>query len=577
MPNGGTGSGSGIVAFITVAGFLSGPGFQRMREYLRQRCHEVWVIDCSPEGHQPDVSTRLFQGVQQPVCIVLASRWTAGEKSEPAVVRWQALPAGHRQGKFEALTALRLDSTAWVDCPTEGRAPFLPASSDAWAQHPALEDFFLYNGSGVMPGRTWVIAPDAESLQRRWARLVAAPAEDKERLFHPHLRNGKPGDKHSRKVVATPLGSFPVQSKAVADEDGAGAAPVAYGYRSFDRQWIIPDPRLINQPNPRLWEVRSERQLFVTAFSEESPTSGPALTVTGLVPDLHHYKGSFGGRAFPLWANAEATQPNLRPALLAHLSAAYGKPVSAEDLFAYLVAVAAQPAYIECFRKDLATPGLRIPLTADAATFAEAATLGRRVVWLHSFGERFADATAGRPPGPPRLPSGRRPQVLAGGAIPGDSAGMPDVMTYDAAVQCLHIGSGRIEPVAAAVWHYEVSGKQVLVQWFSCRRKNRERPIIGDRRPPSPLGDIQPESWPAQYTTELLDLLNVLGLLVDLEPAAAELLERICAGPKLDAVAMRAEGLFTDAPVGPSEQKRRRTARKALPVPDPRAIRLDGF
>ena len=150
-------------------------------------------------------------------------------------------------------------------------------------------------------------------------------------------------------------------------------------------------------------------------------------------------------------------------------------------------------------------------------------------------------------------------------------------MRYDATAQCLHVGSGRIEPVPAGVWHYEVSGKQVLVQWFSCRRKSRERPIIGDRRPPSPLGEIQPESWPAQYTTELLDVLNVLGLLVDLEPAADALLQRICTGPTWDAVAMHTQGLFTDAPVGPSEKKRKQSTRKAPPVPDPRATRLDGF
>jgi predicted helicase len=43
----------GVVCFISVAGFLDGPGFQRMREYLRRRCDAIWVIDCSPEGHQP--------------------------------------------------------------------------------------------------------------------------------------------------------------------------------------------------------------------------------------------------------------------------------------------------------------------------------------------------------------------------------------------------------------------------------------------------------------------------------------------------------------------------------------------
>jgi hypothetical protein len=74
----------------------------------------------------------------------------------------------------------------------------------------------------------------------------------------------------------------------------------------------------------------------------------------------------------------------------------------------------------------------------------------------------------------------------------------------------------------------------VLTQWFSYRKKNRERPIIGDRRPPSKLGDIQPEGWLAEYTTELVNVLHVLGLLVALEPAQAELMEVICGGPTLD-------------------------------------------
>jgi hypothetical protein len=84
-----------------------------------------------------------------------------------------------------------------------------------------------------------------------------------------------------------------------------------------------------------------------------------------------------------------------------------------------------------------------------------------------------------------------------------------------------------------------VSGKQVLMQWFSYRKRNRERPQIGDRRTPSPLGDIQPDAWPAEYTTELLNVLNVLGRLVAREPAQADLLERICAGPILTEEALR--------------------------------------
>ena len=124
---------------------------------------------------------------------------------------------------------------------------------------------------------------------------------------------------------------------------------------------------------------------------------------------------------------------------------------------------------------------------------------------------------------------------------------MPDSISYNAAAQRLQIGNGFIEPVPSAVWHYQVSGKQVLVQWFSYRKKNRERPIIGDRRPPSPLGDIQPETWLAEYTTELLNVLNVLGGLVDLEPAQSALLDRICAAPLIDDAALRQAGVFAAA------------------------------
>ncbi len=265
--------------------------------------------------------------------------------------------------------------------------------------------------------------------------------------------------------------------------------------------------------------------------------------------------------------HGDATKP--RPALLAFLSTAYAREIGAEDLFAYTVAVAAHPGYVERFGADLATPGLRIPLTADATLFSEAASLGRRVVWLHTFGERMTDAGAARPPGPPRLPPGERPNVPAGGAIPSDPDHMPDSIEYDATRGRLRIGTGCIEPVPAAVWRYEVSGKQVLTQWFSYRRKTRERPLIGDRRPPSPLGDIQPDAWPAEYTTELLNVLNVLGLLVALEPAQASLLERICSAALFDTSALLAAGAFASAA---GAQRRARQADSSVG-----SARLEGF
>ena len=94
----------------------------------------------------------------------------------------------------------------------------------------------------------------------------------------------------------------------------------------------------------------------------------------------------------------------------------------------------------------------------------------------------------------------------------------------------------------AAVWAYEVSGKRVLHHWFSYRKKDRTRPLIGDRRPPSALNEIKPDRWPSDYTDDLEDLLNVLGRLVALEPRQAALLGRILAGPRIDRAELDAAG-----------------------------------
>lgn len=534
---------SGMVCYITVAGFLNGPGFQKMRADLRSECDDIWVIDCSPEGHQPEVATRIFQGVQHPVCIVLASRSrTPGEGS--ARVRYRALAKGRREAKFAELATIMLGGKGWSDCPADPRAPFLPELRAGWGAFAALDAVIGDCGSGVMPGRTWIIAPDAASLKQRWKRLIEEPnAEKRELLFHPHEggdRSVTKGDAtgltgHHEKLSSVEFGLLQRKSDRpefakLAHEALRGVEPTRYGFRSFDRQWIIPDKRLINRPNPSLWDSYSDQQVYLTVPMDRAPSGGPSGTVTNTIPDLHHYAGR-GGRVFALWKDAAATEANVAPAVVALLTKAFGAPVDPVDVFAYVAALLAHPAYTTSFAADLVRPGLRVPLTASAALFAEAAKLGREVIRLHTFGERF---TTQDPPVPPRVAKDG-PFIPKDGAIPSTPDGFPDTMDYDPAKRRLLVGTGFIDNVPPAVWSYEVSGKQVLRQWFSYRKKHRERPQIGDRRPPSPLGDIQPDHWLPEYTSELINVLNVLALLVELEPKQADLLKRICDGPLIPA------------------------------------------
>ena len=534
----------GIVCFITASGFLNGPGFQQMRADLRKSCSDIWVIDASPEGFQPAVNTRIFQGVMQEVCIVLALRRPDAKVGELARIRYRALPESHREDKFLALADLTLNEDGWQDGEASLRGPFLPGRGVGWDDQVALSDLFEWYTPGVMSCRTWVIAPDATSLSRRWEELKAArDKETRANLFHADR------DRTIGRLVKVDLGEIKTRGLSVEADKGPVLTPLRYGYRSFDRQWIIPDHRLLSQGRPSMWAANSKHQIYLTALDAHAPGDGPAVTFTELINDKHHYMGSFGGRTFPLWRDSAAATSNVRTALLTYLITTYGKPVTAPDVMAYLAALLAHPAFTARFKEDLIRPGLRVPVTADAALFDRAVTLGREVIWLHTYGERFADTASGRPAAPPRMPKGQGPTIPFGGTIPGAPNPLPDTMHHDPSTGRLHLGQGFIENVPTALAEYKVSGRSVLRQWFSYRKADRTRPVIGDRRPPSALDKIQPDHWLPEYTEDLLNLLHVLGRLVALEPAQATLLDEICAAPLLTEASLTGAGALASAPV----------------------------
>lgn len=504
----------GVVCFITTSGYLKGPGFAGMRRYLRERCEEGWVIDCTPEGHQPDVATRIFPGVQQPIAIGIFTRKPDTSRLTPARIRYRAVH-GRQADKFDQLKRTDIDDGDWEDCPLDWTAPFLPAGGDTWGEAPALQDLMPWSLPGVKPNRTWVYAPLPGILVERWNALIDASDTDKPRLFcessAAHLRR-----------VTSGLPGFPHSDKPMADESAACLPPIPVAYRAFDVQSVIPDDRLMERPRPDLWRVRGEHQVFLTAQEDQVIKAGPASVAAGAIPDTHYYAGR-GGKVFPLYASSDTSVPNIAPGLLDHLAERLGIQVSPEDLLAYITAITAHPAFTQRFAEDLRIPGVRVPFTADAALWQEAVSLGRRLLWLHTRGKRYADAGVGRPAEAPRIAGDQRPLVRE--AISPDP--MPDEMEYDPEARELRIGGGVIAPVDPRVVAYEVSGMNVLRKWFGYRRATRPQA----RGEQSPLDDVRPTYWPTEYTTDLLDLLNVLTLVVEQEPAQEDLLDRVMEAP----------------------------------------------
>lgn len=199
---------------------------------------------------------------------------------------------------------------------------------------------------------------------------------------------------------------------------------------------------------------------------------------------------------------------------------------SPEDIAAYVYALLSASRYQQRFAEALKTPGPRVPVTADPDLWAQAVTLGRELLWLHTWAERFNNPEAGRSTRLPRIEgAGWQSHVTK---MPQTSADI----AYDKGTRRLRIGDGVIAGVHPDVWGYSVSGMEVVKKWLGYRTaKGTGRAASSG----NPLDNLRPTVWPDAWNDELLGLLRMLTCTLDLQPAQADLLDRICAGPLIAA------------------------------------------
>ena len=200
----------------------------------------------------------------------------------------------------------------------------------------------------------------------------------------------------SGRSVTTKVEGYPLLADTTA---GAAHEPIRrYGYRSFDHQWTFDDPRMAKTDSPSLWQSASDRQVYLASLLTGEIGAGPALTASADVPDLHYFRGSHGGKdIIPLWRDAAATEANLTSGVGEQLGRSLQiDPPDVEEVAAYVYALLSPSAYRTRFAEALQTPGLRVPITADAELWREAVAAGRRRLWLHTSAERFRDAAQQR-------------------------------------------------------------------------------------------------------------------------------------------------------------------------------------
>lgn len=509
-------SGPAVVSMITASSWLDGAGFLGLRRLVREVADEIIVLDLHGDGLGARKDANVFD-IQSPVAIVTLVRRGCADRSKPASVRYASLFGKTREQKLALLSELAagrtqlktvLASDKWHD-------PFVPVTGGAdWAGFPKLTDLFPWQQPGSMISRTWPVAPDKQTLERRWDAFTAtAVPEERLAAFAP----SKTG-----RTITTQVPGLTKLAELVSGD--AHEPIVRFGMRSFDRQWTFQDPRLAKTESPSLWASLSGEQVFLTTMTTTSLGNGPAATLTSAVPDKHFFSGRGGKDIIPLYRDAKKAA-NADPKMLAALTARHRAPdsgaaeVTVERLFAYTFGLLAGTDYRARFVDGLETPGPRVPVAADAELFERMVAHGSRLIWLQTFGERFGEGT---------IPASDTAWKVQPTRLPD---GKSDVI-YDAASQTLRVADGVLAGVPADVWNFSVSGMDVIPKWLGYRMV---KPAGRAASSSSPLDHIRPTAWLSEWSIELVEIVAVLRETLAMLPAGVALLDEILAGPLVSA------------------------------------------
>jgi len=304
--------GRGVVSFITASSYLRGPGFAGMRRFMRETLDDLWILDLgertaardrartssqsrlrSPSQLESDMTTPTWP--RRRVCTTVGLR-DRERRSSRRCERSGASPtfrgsSASQAGRSRSCPRARPTSSRGRSSPTFSRGSTRASSSSA-------------RGRSLLIARYWTNA----------GRLSSPPPQ-----MHEPRSSGESRDRKVNRSYPSLLNGDRLPAVDGRPGDAPAPAPTRYGYRTLDRQYCLADNRLGDFLRPTLWRTLSARQLFMTSLLTDILGSGPAVTVTHLPPDLHHFSGRGGKDIVPLWRDAEARKPNIAAGLLENL------------------------------------------------------------------------------------------------------------------------------------------------------------------------------------------------------------------------------------------------------------------
>ena len=496
---------AGIVSFITASSYLRGPGFIGMRKVMRQTFDEMWIIDLEGDNLGARKTENVFN-IQNPVAIAIGVRYGQPQPETPAKVHYTKIDGTEEEKLTKLANISSFQSLEWRDCTTDWTDLFLPIWDSDYEKWAKLTDLFPWQENGVQFKRKWVISESIAVLQERWKELINNQPE-KQKLFK---------ETEARQITKQyPLledQGYLLPPIINLTSDTLPIEPIRYSYRSFDRQWALLDNRVCDRPRPDLIRAYGEKQIYMTSLLTKVLGNGASVVASAEIPDTDYFCGRGGKDIIPLWKNKAGTEANITNGVLEIASVTIKQKVSPEDFFAYCYAILATPRYVKEFWNELERPSPRVPITKDADLFLRVVAMGRKLIWLHTYGKRFVPT--GKKVG--KIPTGTARCKIG---TPTTEKDYPEKFDYDIGTQELKVGGGVFSNIRQEVWEFSISGLEVVKSWLAYRKKK------GAGQKSSPLDYIRPQTW--QFDNELLDLLWVLDATIDLYPELSNLFDEI--------------------------------------------------
>lgn len=413
----------GVVAFISNRKYLTGWPYAGLRKMMREQFDRIEIIDLRGDvrrGERAGVDDD--QGVfniQVGTAITIAIADGSKANEELADVYYQdswAEGIFSRRAKLDWLLN-RAESGTQSNPILVDRGPLddmrpTPFQNGEWF---GLSEIFKFTKSGMKSGDDGVfVSVNRADLRERVIELAASRPDFR---YDPSLET-------------------------------------FYIYRPFDRRWFYNDLRLLDRPGPLMQRVWGPQNLGLYALPSGTG-AGPAVWCHASLPDYHSFRGSYGGYAFPLHdSRPNINAPNISPALVASLSAAYGQQISAQEIFDAILCLLSATSYSLRFAEDLEDVFPHVPFPAEHAIFQNAVNTGSDIRAVETFA---------------RLPNAgsRRGNFARVATEPRGTIG--PVAYEDGAITLCDDGTGRITGLPQQVWEFSVSGYRLISRWLEAR------------------------------------------------------------------------------------------------------------